>query len=149
MSDDDAFVAAIQASPDDAVLRLVYADWLDEHDDPRGTLLRLELELFQRTPADPDYATLRRQFEDLDATIDIAWRIAVCRLPHEPPIEPLPAPPVLDFFDDYIQQLVEVEVPRIRAGTWWDYGYLLILVVWAMLVVKLVGLYVSYPALLW
>jgi cyclopropane-fatty-acyl-phospholipid synthase len=42
---DAAFLHAIGANPDDNTNRLVYADWLDEHDDPRGTFLRVECEL--------------------------------------------------------------------------------------------------------
>src|SRR5262245_36415646 len=30
MSDEDAFIRAIQSTPDDATTKLVYADWLDE-----------------------------------------------------------------------------------------------------------------------
>lgn len=36
MNDEAAFLAAIAAAPDDATLQLVFADWLEEHDDPRG-----------------------------------------------------------------------------------------------------------------
>jgi uncharacterized protein (TIGR02996 family) len=35
-----AFLRAIRAEPDDAAPRLIFADWLDEHGDPRGKLLR-------------------------------------------------------------------------------------------------------------
>ena len=30
MNEDEAFIRAIEASPDDDTIRLVYADWLDE-----------------------------------------------------------------------------------------------------------------------
>lgn len=36
MNDEAAFLAAIAAAPNDDTLRLVFADWLEEHDDPRG-----------------------------------------------------------------------------------------------------------------
>ena len=42
--------AAIVASPDDDTLRLVYADWLDEKGDPRGTFIRLDLALAEVPP---------------------------------------------------------------------------------------------------
>ena len=43
MPDDEAaLVRACQAAPGDALVRLVYADWLDEHGDPRGAYLRAE-----------------------------------------------------------------------------------------------------------
>jgi uncharacterized protein (TIGR02996 family) len=38
--DEEAFLAAIQASPVDDTLRLVYADWLEEHGDRRSEFLR-------------------------------------------------------------------------------------------------------------
>lgn len=38
-----AFLHAINTDPDDLTAKLVYADWLDEHDDPRGPLLRTEV----------------------------------------------------------------------------------------------------------
>ena len=44
ITDDEAFVRAIVAAPGDDAPRLVYADWLDEHGDPRGDYLRAELE---------------------------------------------------------------------------------------------------------
>ncbi|MFO0810388.1 MAG: TIGR02996 domain-containing protein [Gemmataceae bacterium] len=43
--DDEAFLAAILAHPDDDLPRLVYADWLDDRGDPRGEFIRLEIEL--------------------------------------------------------------------------------------------------------
>jgi uncharacterized protein (TIGR02996 family) len=42
MSEENAFLAAIKARPDDDLPRLVYADWLDERDDPRGLIVRTE-----------------------------------------------------------------------------------------------------------
>src|SRR5437762_96441 len=45
MSDRDSFLRAIRANPDDDTLRLVFADWLDEHDDPLGQLIRVQIEL--------------------------------------------------------------------------------------------------------
>jgi uncharacterized protein (TIGR02996 family) len=43
--DDTAFQRAILASPADMALKLVYADWLQEHDDPRAEFVRLQVEL--------------------------------------------------------------------------------------------------------
>ena len=42
MTEDEAFIRAIVQSPGDETARLVYADWLDDRDDPRGTYLRTE-----------------------------------------------------------------------------------------------------------
>ena len=43
----DDFLNAIHAAPDDRTLRLVFSDWLDENDDPRGELVRVEEEMRQ------------------------------------------------------------------------------------------------------
>jgi uncharacterized protein (TIGR02996 family) len=45
LNDDIAFQRAILASPADTTLKLVYADWLQERDDPRAEFLRLQVEL--------------------------------------------------------------------------------------------------------
>ncbi|QJW96571.1 TIGR02996 domain-containing protein [Frigoriglobus tundricola] len=45
MSDRLAFLRAIRASPDDDTARLAFADWLDEHDDPLGAFVRVQVEL--------------------------------------------------------------------------------------------------------
>src|SRR5437764_14875679 len=42
MPDDDAFLRAILAHPDDDLPRLIYADYLDERGDPRGEFVRLQ-----------------------------------------------------------------------------------------------------------
>lgn len=43
---EEAFISAIVASPDDDTLRLVFADWLDEHGQPdRAELIRLQCRL--------------------------------------------------------------------------------------------------------
>jgi uncharacterized protein (TIGR02996 family) len=48
MNPEDAFLAAILANPEEIGPRLVYADWLEERGDPRGTWLRYAVE---RLPA--------------------------------------------------------------------------------------------------
>lgn len=45
MSEEDAFLRAMVAQPEDALPRLVYADWLEERNDPRGGVLRLNWDL--------------------------------------------------------------------------------------------------------
>src|SRR5262249_5185798 len=47
MSQEQAFLRAMLASPDDLDLRQVFADWLQEQGDPRGELLRLTHALTQ------------------------------------------------------------------------------------------------------
>jgi uncharacterized protein (TIGR02996 family) len=44
MTDDQGFIDALLERPMEDATRLVYADWLDEHGDPRGEFLRLLVE---------------------------------------------------------------------------------------------------------
>jgi uncharacterized protein (TIGR02996 family) len=43
-TDEEKLLSAIQSHPEDAATRLIYADWLEEHGDPRAEFLRLEIE---------------------------------------------------------------------------------------------------------
>jgi uncharacterized protein (TIGR02996 family) len=67
MPDEQAFVAALADSPDDAAGRLIFADWLDEHGaTDRAEFIRLQCELERLAPADPRYPELHvRQLEML------------------------------------------------------------------------------------
>lgn len=65
MSDDDAFLRAIQYAPYDDAPRLVYADWLEERTDPRAEYLRL-------LSAPDDEAAVAR-IEELRRTLDPKW----------------------------------------------------------------------------
>ena len=57
MNDEAGFIQAMQEHPDDATLRLVFADWLEEHSDPRCELVRLLYTLTQ-TVEIPDRSKL-------------------------------------------------------------------------------------------
>ena len=46
-------LAAAKDSPEDDGPRLVLADWLEEHDDPRGEFVRLQVLLEKLDPDDP------------------------------------------------------------------------------------------------
>ena len=50
MTEDEAFVRAVVDGPGDDTPRLVYADWLDDRNDPRCAYLRAEAEWFAPTP---------------------------------------------------------------------------------------------------
>jgi uncharacterized protein (TIGR02996 family) len=58
-----ALLAACHAEPDDDTPRLVLADWLDEHDDPRGELVRVQCRLHALPAGDPSYDALAEQHE--------------------------------------------------------------------------------------
>jgi uncharacterized protein (TIGR02996 family) len=53
-----ALLAACHADPDDDTPRLVLADWLEEHDDPRGECVRLQVRLAATPANDPQYDDL-------------------------------------------------------------------------------------------
>jgi len=60
MSDHDALLAAICAEPDEDTPRLVFADWLDEHDQSeRAAFMRAQIEL-ARTPVWEPFAVMCR-----------------------------------------------------------------------------------------
>jgi uncharacterized protein (TIGR02996 family) len=77
---DDAFIRAILASPGDDTSRLVYADWLDERNDPRGSFLRAEVALASARPADPRRDELYARLLEAAAGIDAGWAASMCRL---------------------------------------------------------------------
>jgi uncharacterized protein (TIGR02996 family) len=63
-SDEASFVRAMQEHPEDASLRLVFADWLEERGDPRGELIRLLHTLTQSVEV-PDRAKLEERLRGL------------------------------------------------------------------------------------
>jgi uncharacterized protein (TIGR02996 family) len=45
MAERDSFLNAIQKNPNDSMVRLVFADWLEERGDPHGELIRIQCKL--------------------------------------------------------------------------------------------------------
>jgi uncharacterized protein (TIGR02996 family) len=115
VNEEAAFLSAIkagwqdEAKRDDDMVRLVYADWLDERNDPRGEYLRLDVEIRRherdKLPLAPE---LRSRHRELEERIDHEWvsivslsslvrrlLVRICREPtvdylQEPPIRPRP-----------------------------------------------------------
>jgi uncharacterized protein (TIGR02996 family) len=58
-----ALLDAVKDHPDEDTPRLVLADWLQEHDDPRGELMRLQVRLAAMPAGDPEYDTLFDQHQ--------------------------------------------------------------------------------------
>src|SRR5262249_29437560 len=70
---DEPFLSAIEAAPDDLLARSVYADWLEERGDPRADYLRLE-ERLRATPFEAtDRQSLGQRWREIRATLDRAW----------------------------------------------------------------------------
>jgi uncharacterized protein (TIGR02996 family) len=65
MSKHDSFIQAILDDPEDHALRLVYADWLEEHGDSRAEIIRLQCELALLHEDQPETKELRTRIEEL------------------------------------------------------------------------------------
>jgi uncharacterized protein (TIGR02996 family) len=69
----DAFLRAILENPDDDTPRLVYADWLEERDDPRGEFIRVQCRLARTGGDDPLRPGLEAREQDLLARHGEEW----------------------------------------------------------------------------
>src|SRR5262249_36216982 len=73
MNDDQGFRRALRADPDDTVTRSVYADWLEERGDLRGTFLRLEAALAALPADDERRGLLEDRLRELQPALGVAW----------------------------------------------------------------------------
>lgn len=74
---EDEFLDMLLADPNDDIARQVYADWLEDHGDPRAEWLRLELE-HAGDDSTPDRRRLGR-FATLRPQLDRSWCWLVTR----------------------------------------------------------------------
>jgi uncharacterized protein (TIGR02996 family) len=76
MTDRDALLRAICEAPDDDAPRLIYADWLDEHGDPRqAEFIRVQIELARAREDDQQTHLLKQREQDLWRELR-KWRYA-------------------------------------------------------------------------
>lgn len=74
MSEEAGFLSAIVAEPDDDTHRLVFADWLDDHDQPdRAAFIRAQVKLARSEPGDEGYDELKLQERRLLGRHSEAW----------------------------------------------------------------------------
>jgi uncharacterized protein (TIGR02996 family) len=73
MGIEDAFLHDILAHPDDDAPRLIYADWLDEHNDPRGEFIRVQCALAQLSDEDPRRWPLELREQELLHEHEVKW----------------------------------------------------------------------------
>ncbi len=73
MGTEDAFLHDILAHPDDDVPRLIYADWLDERNDPRGEFIRIQCALSRLSDEDPRRWTLEMRERELLRDHHATW----------------------------------------------------------------------------
>jgi uncharacterized protein (TIGR02996 family) len=81
LNTDAAFLAAIAANPDDGLVRLVYADWLDENGRAGGEFIRTEHELANISPDQPRWHELFRIHQKVGHELPDEWCAAVRRHP--------------------------------------------------------------------
>lgn len=97
MTDEPSLLAAIRANPLERTPRLMYADWLDEHDRPRDGAI-------QRVLAEPERDDHRLAFADwLDENGDPRWAAFIrnhVRCPEERFASSLPMPLSKTIFAD-------------------------------------------------
>jgi uncharacterized protein (TIGR02996 family) len=77
VTDEEAFLNAIVANPNDRTTRLAYADWLDERDDPRAEFVRLHVRLDELTPDHSQFEGLVTRLEALKTTVPEHWLLLV------------------------------------------------------------------------
>jgi uncharacterized protein (TIGR02996 family) len=71
MNDDVTLCKAVQANPNDEVMRLVYADWLEDHGDVRADFLRLLVAIKRQPPS--ERRASQQRLTELRAQIDPTW----------------------------------------------------------------------------
>src|SRR5262245_17450169 len=81
MNDNPQLLQAILDTPDDDGLRLVYADWLEEHGDAsRAEFIRVQVERARLPAADPRQEGLKDRQGTLWADHGAAWYARLPRL---------------------------------------------------------------------
>src|SRR5262245_51159780 len=70
---DEEFLREIERQPTERTFRLVYADWLDEHGDPRGELVRVEEEMRQVPVYSDRFWELKPRRNELRALVGAEW----------------------------------------------------------------------------
>jgi carbon storage regulator CsrA len=69
-----AFLQAVLESPDDEGIRLIFADWLQDREDPRGEFIRTQCLLAKLAPGDPHRPGLEAAERALWAEHGSTWR---------------------------------------------------------------------------
>jgi uncharacterized protein (TIGR02996 family) len=73
MREEEGFLRAMLVSPEDARVRLVYADWLEERGDQRSAYLRLDAEAQGRQGKGKGGAGAQQRLQELEVTLDPGW----------------------------------------------------------------------------
>jgi len=73
VDEETAFLRGIAASPEDDLPRLVYADWLEERDDPRHEFLRLAVRAHGEATTPSDLSALLNRLCELRRIVTPEW----------------------------------------------------------------------------
>ncbi len=73
MDQEQSFLAALEAAPEDDSTWLVYADWLEERGDPRGQYLRLRAALWQGLIGPERVEPTVERLAELRRSLDPLW----------------------------------------------------------------------------
>lgn len=71
--DEAAFLEGVCAEPENDAPRLIFADWLDERNDPRGEFIRVQVAIAQLSTNDPQRDLLLDREAQLLARFHVAW----------------------------------------------------------------------------
>jgi uncharacterized protein (TIGR02996 family) len=77
MREENTFLMAIRANPEDDPLRLIYADWLEERGDARADFVRLHLALKSLSPDHPHRAAGEQELSALRQSASERWLGAI------------------------------------------------------------------------
>jgi carbon storage regulator CsrA len=69
-----AFVKSVLDSPDDEGIRLIFADWLQDHDDPRGEFIHVQCRLARLPNHDEQRSSLEKRERLLWSQYERLWR---------------------------------------------------------------------------
>lgn len=108
-ADEAELWAAIVAHPDDDVARLVYADWLSEHSDPRGELIALQVQQAKLNEGTAAWVRIQRRVDVLLAQNWERWvpqvRVSAARRKREPTRDPADHPSQWTFLRGFPERL--------------------------------------------
>ncbi len=72
--EEEGFLQAILESPDDEGIRLIFADWLEEHGDPRGEFIRIQCQRAALPPGDRRRSRLEQRERALLQSHGELWK---------------------------------------------------------------------------
>jgi uncharacterized protein (TIGR02996 family) len=83
MTEEDAFLQALQERPDDDTTRLIFADWLEEQGDEislaKAAYIRFDCELARKTPEEPALRRLQARRRELAERVAADWLAVVTK----------------------------------------------------------------------